>query len=99
METRILLMETIVFRERPDERNECNQWTLVKDPYDHHDYVVQEHVLLDRVLSGKPYMHLVRRMTVAEFLATDQPSAVRRKLQSILEERRAPRAGATPAES
>jgi hypothetical protein len=30
-------METIVFRERPDERNECNQWTLVKDPYDHQD--------------------------------------------------------------
>jgi hypothetical protein len=91
-------METIVFRERPDERNECNQWTLVKDPYDHQDYVVQEHVLLDRVLSGKPYMHLVRRMTVAEFLATDQPSAVQRKLQSILDARRTPRSDATPAE-
>jgi hypothetical protein len=90
-------METIVFRERPDERNACNQWTLVKDPYDHQDYVVQEHVLLDRVLSGKPYMHLVRRMTVAEFLATDQPPAVKGKLQSILDDRRAPRSDATPA--
>ena len=91
-------MDTIVFRERPDERNECNQWTLVKDAYDHQDYVVQEHVLLDQVLSGKPYMHLVRRMTVAEFLATDQPPAVKRKLQSILDERRAPTSNATSAE-
>jgi len=90
-------METIVFRERPDERNACNQWTLVKDPYDHQDYVVQEHVLLDRALSGRPYMHLVRRMTVAEFLATDQPAAVKAKLRSILDERRAPRSDAMPA--
>jgi hypothetical protein len=91
-------MDTIVFRERPDERNECNQWTLVKDAYDHQDYVVQEHVLLDQVLSGKPYMHLVRRMTVAELLATDQPPAVKRKLQSILDERRAPTPNSTSAE-
>jgi hypothetical protein len=91
-------METIVFRERPDERNECNQWTLVKDPYDHQDYVVQEHVLLDQVLYGRPYMHLVRRMTVPEFLATDQRPAVKGKLQSILDERRAPRSDAMPAE-
>ena len=91
-------METIVFRERPDERNECNQWTLVKDVHDHQDYVVQEHVMLDQVLSGKPYVRLVRRMTVAEFLATDQPPAVKRKLQSILDERRAPRSDAMPAE-
>jgi hypothetical protein len=60
-------METIVFRERPDERNECNQWTLVKDAYDQQDYVVQEHVMLDQVLSGKPYLRLIRRMTVTEF--------------------------------
>jgi hypothetical protein len=84
-------METIVFRERPDESNACNQWTLVKDAFDHQDYVVQEHVRLDQVLSGKPYAHLVRRMTVAEFLATDQPLAVKRKLQSILDERSQPR--------
>jgi hypothetical protein len=91
-------METIVFRERPDERNECNQWTLVKDAYDHQDYVVHEHVMLEQVLSGKPYVHLVRRMTVAEFLATDQPPAVKRKLQSILDERNAPRSDATTPE-
>jgi hypothetical protein len=84
-------METIVFRERPDESNACNQWTLVKDAYDHQDYVVQEHVMLDQVLSGRSYAHLVRRMTVAEFLATDQPPAVKRKLQSILDERNTPR--------
>jgi hypothetical protein len=91
-------METIVFRERPDERNECNQWTLVKDAYDHQDYVVQEHVMLDQVLSGKPYLRLIRRMTVAEFLATDQPAAVKRKLQSILDQRNTPRSRATAPE-
>jgi hypothetical protein len=91
-------METIVFRERPDERNECSQWTLVKDAYDHQDYVVQEHVMLDQILSGKPYAHLVKRMTVAEFLVTDQPLAVKRKLQSILDERNAPGSGATTSE-
>jgi hypothetical protein len=50
---------------------------------------VQEHVKLDALLSGKPYLRLVRRMTVAEFLATDQPAAVKRKLQAILDERAA----------
>ena len=91
-------METVIFRERPDERNECNQWSLVEDAYDHQDYVVQEHVMLDQVLSGKPYLRLVRRMTVVEFLATDQPPAVKRKLQSILDERNAPRSQATTPE-
>jgi hypothetical protein len=40
-------------------------------------------------------MHLVRRMTVQEFLGTDQPAAVKRKLQSMLDERKAPRSQAT----
>jgi hypothetical protein len=80
-------MENVIFRERPNERNACDQWTLVKDRYDQKEYVVQEHVVLDDVLSGKPYLRLIRRMTVTEFLATDQPSAVKRKLQSILDER------------
>ena len=46
--------------------------------------------MLDDVLSGKPYLRLIRRMTVAEFLGTDQPAAVKRKLQSILDERNTP---------
>ena len=82
-------MESIIFKERQNERNECDQRTLVKDSYDQQEYVVQEHVLLDGGLSGKPYLRLIRRMTVAEFLATDQPAAVKRKLQSILDERKA----------
>ena len=81
-----IAMESIIFRERPNERNECDQWTLVKE-----GVIVQEHVLLDDVLSGKPYLRLIRRMTVAEFLGTDQPVAVKRKLQSILDERNAPK--------
>ena len=59
--------------------------------HDHEEYVVQEHVMLDGVLSGKPYLRLIRRMTVAEFLSTDQPAAVKRKLQSMLNQRNAPR--------
>jgi hypothetical protein len=84
-------MENIIFRERPNEHDECDQWTLVRDSYDQQEYVVQEHVMLDAVLSGKPYLRLIRRMTVAEFLGTDQPAAVKRKLQCILDERNAPR--------
>lgn len=80
-------MEKLIFRERPDERNRCGQWTLVRDADDDEEFVVQEHVRLDALLSGKPYVRLIRRMTVGEFLATDQPAAVKRKLQSILEER------------
>jgi hypothetical protein len=80
-------MENLIFRGHPDERNECDQWTLVKDADDDHDYVVQEHVRLDAVLSGKPYLKLVRRMTVAEFLATEQAPAVKHKLQTILDAR------------
>jgi hypothetical protein len=84
-------VDTVIFRGRPDVRNECDQWTLVRDAQDQEDFVIQEHVKLDAVLSGKPYARLVRRMTVAEFLGTDQPPAVKRRLQVILEERNAPR--------
>jgi hypothetical protein len=84
-------MENLIFRGRPDARNECDQWTLVEDADDGQDYVVQEHVRLDAVLSGEPYLRLVRRMTVAEFLATAQPQAVKHKLRTILDARAAPR--------
>ena len=61
----------------------------MRDPDDHEDYVVQEHVKLDEVVSGRPYMRLVKRMTVGEFLGTEQPAAVQHKLQTILYERKA----------
>jgi hypothetical protein len=82
-------MDTLIFRTRPDDRNECDQWTLVKDGDDPEDFIIQEHVVFGALLSGKPYARLIRRMTVAEFLATDQPAAVKRKLQLVLEERKA----------
>jgi hypothetical protein len=81
-------MESLIFRGRPDERNECDQWTLVKEPDDPEEFVVQEHVRLDAVRSGNPYLRLVRRMTVAEFLATGQPEAVKLKLRAILDARK-----------
>jgi hypothetical protein len=81
-------MENLIFRSRPDDKNECEQWSLVRDPDDSEDYVVQEHVKLDEVLSGRPYMRLVKRMTVGEFLSTEQPAAVQHKLQTILQERK-----------
>jgi hypothetical protein len=79
-------LESLIFRGRPDENDECDQWSLVRDPDDREDYVVQEHVKLGSVLSGRPYLRLIRRMTVAEFLGTAQPAAVQRKLQEILQE-------------
>jgi hypothetical protein len=84
-------MDTLIFRTRPDDRNECDQWTLVRDGDDPEDFIIQEHVVFGALLSGKPYARLIRRMTVAEFLATDQPAAVKLKLQLVLEERKAPR--------
>ena len=80
-------MENPIFRPRPDDRNECDQWSLVRNPDDAEEYVVQEHVRLDDVLSGRPYLRLVKRMTISEFLSTEQPAAVKRKLQSILDQR------------
>ena len=71
-------MDNLIFRSRPDADNACDQWTLVRDADDDQDYIVQEHVRLDALLEGKPYLRLVKRMTVAEFLATDQPAAVKR---------------------
>jgi hypothetical protein len=59
---------------------------------DTEDYVVQEHVKLDEVLSGRPYMRLVKRMTVSEFLGTDQPAAVKQRLQAVLAAQNATRA-------
>jgi hypothetical protein len=78
-------MENPIFRGRPDARNECDQWSLVKDTDDEEPYVVQEHIGLDAVPSGKHHLRLVRRMTVAEFLATDQPPAVQNKLRAIVD--------------
>ena len=77
-------MENLIFRGRPDDKNECEQWSLVRHVDETEDYVMQEHVRLDEVLSGRPYMRLVKRMTVSEFLATDQPAAVKQRLQAVL---------------
>jgi hypothetical protein len=77
-------MENLIFRSRPNERNECDQWALVKDADDDQEYVVQEHIKFDELRSGKPYLRLVKRMTVQEFLSTDQPPAVKIKLQNVL---------------
>jgi hypothetical protein len=82
-------MENLIFRGRPNDKNECEQWSLVRHVDDAEDYVVQEHVKLDEVLSGRPYMRLVKRMTVSEFLGTDQPAAVKQRLQAFLAVRNA----------
>jgi hypothetical protein len=84
-------VDTVIFRSRPNERDECDQWTLVRDAQDEEDFVLQEHIKLNAMLSGKPYARLIRRMTVAEFLGTAQPPAVKGKLQALLEERNARR--------
>jgi hypothetical protein len=96
--TRILgsAMDTLIFRTRPNDRNECDQWTLVRDGDDEEDFVIQEHVVFGRLLSGKPYARLIRRMTVGEFLLTDQPPAVKRKLQAVIEERNVARTASAP---
>jgi hypothetical protein len=46
--------------------------------------------VLDAILSGQPYLRLIRRMTAKEFLQTEQPAAVKRKLQAMLDERKGP---------
>ena len=76
-------MENLIFRTRPNDRNESDQWVVVRDSGDAIDYVVQERLTLDTILSGKPSARLIRRMTVAEFLATDQPPAVKAKLLAL----------------
>jgi hypothetical protein len=80
-------METLIFRGRPDARNECDQWTLERHADDEQEFVVQEHVRLDALMSGKPHLRLVRRMTVREFLNTDQLSAVKHRLQALIDAR------------
>jgi hypothetical protein len=80
-------MEILIFRGRPDQRNECGQWTLEQHAEDEQEFVVQEHVRLDALMSGKPHLRLERRMTVPEFLNTDQPPAVKRRLQALLDAR------------
>jgi hypothetical protein len=64
-------MDTLIFRTRPNDCDECDQWTLVRDGDDSEDFIIQEHIVFGALLSGKPYARLIRRMTVAEFLATD----------------------------
>jgi hypothetical protein len=80
-------METLIFRSRPDEHGECDQWTIEQHQDEAQEFVVQEHVRLDALMSGEPHLRLVRRMTVPEFLNTDQPPAVKRRLQALLDTR------------
>jgi hypothetical protein len=82
-------MDNLIFRTRPNDRNESDQWTVVRDGDDAVDFVIQERLKLDTVLSGKPYARLIRRMTVEEFLATDQPPAVKGRLLELMERGRA----------
>jgi hypothetical protein len=77
-------MDNLIFRTRPNDRNESDQWTVVRDGDDAVDFVIQERLKLDAVLSGKPYARLIRRMTVDEFLATDQPPAVKGRLLALM---------------
>jgi hypothetical protein len=51
-------MDTLIFRTRPNDRNECDQWTLVRDADDSEDFVIQERVVLAALMSGKPYARL-----------------------------------------
>jgi hypothetical protein len=46
-------METLIFRGRPDERNECDQWTLERHQDDEQEFVVQHRLraLLDTRLA------------------------------------------------
>ena len=76
-------MESLIFRTRPNDRNESDQWIVVHDSDDDADYVVQERLKLDTILTGKPYARLIRRMTVDEFLATGQPPVVKAKLLKL----------------
>ena len=83
-------MENLIFRTRPNERNECDQWTVVKDADDEQEYIVHERIKFDALRSGAPYLRLIRRMTVGEFLCTEQPPTVKIKLRNILEARNVP---------
>jgi hypothetical protein len=76
-------MDNLIFRTRPNDRNESDQWVVVRDSDDDADYVIQERLKLDTILSGQPYARLIRRMTVDEFLATDQPPVVKGKLLEL----------------
>jgi hypothetical protein len=74
-------MDTVIFRGRPNDRCECDQRTLVRDGEDAEDFVIQGHIKLDAILTGKPYARLIRRMTVKEFFETDQIPAVKAELR------------------
>ena len=86
-------MESLIFRTRPNDRNESDQWVVVRDSDDDADYVVQERLKLDTILSGQPYARLIRRMTVDEFLATDQPPVVKGKLLALKSAQEGPHEG------
>jgi hypothetical protein len=53
-------MDDLIFRSRPNERNECDQWALVKDADDEQEYVVQERIKFNALRSGEPYLRLVK---------------------------------------
>ena len=40
-------MDTVIFREHSNDRDECDQWTLVRNEQDHEDFVIQKHIKLD----------------------------------------------------
>jgi hypothetical protein len=80
---KIVQLNELIFRGEPDSHGEREQWVLVSDPKSGEQCVRHDRVALDEG-TGPPYVQSEPTVPVAEFLETDQPPKVKRRLLSIL---------------
>lgn len=80
---KIVQLNELIFRGEPDSRGERDQWVLVSDPKSGEQRVRHDRVALDEG-PGSPYVRSGSTVPVADFLETDQPPKVKRRLLSIL---------------
>jgi hypothetical protein len=81
--SKFVLLDELIFRGEPDSSGERDQWVLVSDPKTGEQCVRHDRVALDEG-PGSPYVQSEPTVPVAEFLETDQPPKVKRRLLSIL---------------
>jgi len=81
---RVWGLDELIFRSEPDSRGERDQWVLVSDPESGERCVRHDRVALDEDRSGPPYVRSGPTVPVTDFLETDQPPKVKKRLLSML---------------
>jgi hypothetical protein len=78
------LIDEVIYRSEPDSGGERDQWVLVRDPMSGERAVRHDRVTLEASRSSAPFVRSDLIVPLADFLGTEQPQNVKRRLLSML---------------